>query len=380
MEKTHETQFRQVMPDTDIGLVWLTSRDPQGTETVWHNGALYGCVAFAGFDKARRRGVVVMANSRGFFDAQGLGKFLLNCEWQSDRRPTQTDIGGQVHGRYVGQYRRIPDPAPGLLAMGQFLRTVPKLAVYIPAGLGLGVLVTLLWRAGRFRKRSMLLGGIVPVGVLLAVCLALVSSRPEAAPSEPGIGIRSEGGRLFAQAIGSRSWPVEVLLPPITAELLPESETRLFERLSGTPADFSRVDRGRVTSLILYHRGQAFSYEKISDEPPNAPEPPRRPVVVKLDTRILDACVGHYVIPPDALSPTGAKLAIWREGDHVVGQFRGEHVTRGAIDLYPESETQFVLKIDGSQLTFIKNAKGEVTDVIHHCPGVPDHKGRKLRN
>ena len=58
--------------------------------------------------------------------------------------------------------------------------------------------------------------------------------------SQPGIGIRREGDRIFAQATGSRSWPVDVLLPPIAGELLPESETRFFERLSGMPMTFSR--------------------------------------------------------------------------------------------------------------------------------------------
>ena len=44
------------------------------------------------------------------------------------------------------------------------------------------------------------------------------------------------------------------------------------------------------------------------------------------------------------------------------------------------SETNFFFKIDGSQLTFIKNDKGEVTAVIHRASrgGTPDTLGRKL--
>jgi hypothetical protein len=286
-------------------LGWVTTHDPQGTQIVGHNGALDGCVAFAGLDKARRRGVVVMCNSRGYFDAIGLAKFLLRSEWQTDRRPTPTNSSRQVYGSYVGQYR------------------------------------------------------------------------PSSAVSQPGIGIRREGDRLFAQVTGARSWPVEAVLAPITAELLPESETRLFERLSGTPFVFSRDVQGRVTGLTLHYRGSAFSYEKVSAQPPKAPDPPRRPAVVKLDTKLLEACVGHYQIAPDALSPTGAKLVIWREGDHLVGQIWGKHTTPGAMDIYPESETSFFIKNDGSQLTFIKSDRGEVTDVIHHFPGVLDHKGKK---
>jgi hypothetical protein len=42
------------------------------------------------------------------------------------------------------------------------------------------------------------------------------------------------------------------------------------------------------------------------------------------------------------------------------------------LDLNPESETNFFLKINGAQVTFIKNDKGEVTAVIHHMAGLPE--------
>jgi hypothetical protein len=55
---------------------------------------------------------------------------------------------------------------------------------------------------------------------------------------------------------------------------------------------------------------------------------------------------------------------------------------QGIFDIYPESETNFFLKLDGAQLTFIKNDKGEVTAVIHHSSqaGVPDGVGKKVKN
>jgi hypothetical protein len=200
------------------------------------------------------------------------------------------------------------------------------------------------------------------------------------ARSQPGIGIRREGDRLFAQATGSKSWPVDVLLPPIAGELFPESETCFFERLSGMPMTFSRDAWGKMTGLTVDYQGNTFSYEKISDEPPKAPEPPKPHVAIKLDTRLLDACVGHYEHAPSAEFPTGAKVTIWRQGDQLVGQAWGENVLQGAFDIYPESETNFFLKIGDAQLTFIKNDKGEVTAVIHHYPGLPDSEGKKLKN
>jgi hypothetical protein len=223
-----------------------------------------------------------------------------------------------------------------------------------------------------------------------------VSSRVFCARFQPGISIRREGDRLIAQATGlnlcpieqwkflqfwgTQSNPIDVLFPPIPAELLPESETRFFERLSGVPIIFSRDAGGKVTGLMLHYRGKVFSYEKISDEPPKAPEPVKPRVAIKLDTKLLDACVGHYNYAPDAGFPTGNKLTIWREGDQLVGQARGKDAISGAFDIYPESETNFFLKFNGAQLTFIKNDKGEVTAVIvHHPAGFPDREGKKLK-
>ena len=144
MYKTHEIQIRHATSDADIGLVWVTSRDPQGTEVIWHNGALYGCVSFVGFDKARRRGVVVLANSRGFIDAGGLGKFLLSSEWHSDRRPSEAVTRGHANGLYVGQYRPRPVATPRRGWMHQLLGRVSKAAFYVPAGFCLAVLAVLL--------------------------------------------------------------------------------------------------------------------------------------------------------------------------------------------------------------------------------------------
>ncbi len=283
-----------------------------------------GC-AFAGFDQTRRRGVVVLSNSKGAIDVYAIGKFLLESEWQSDRRPKKTKISSQVYGSYVGQYRPTSDAAPRRFKLWPFSR------------------------------------------------------HKDGTTSQSNIGIRREGDRLFAQATGSKSWPIDVLLPPGTGELLPELETRFFERLSGTPMTFSRDDRGKVTCLTAHYRGNAFSFGKISDQPPKAPEPRRPHVAIKLDAKLLDAVVGHYEFAPDAVFPTGIKVTIWRQGDQLVSQVWGKNSLQGAFDIYPESETNFFLKINGAQLTFIKNDKGEVTTVIHHMAGLPDCEGKKLK-
>jgi hypothetical protein len=242
------------------------------------------------------------------------------------------------------------------------------------------MLLVLLWRAPGARWRWIILGGAVLAGGILAALNAHVSKRVAKAHSQPGIGIRRAGDRLFAQATGPSSWPVNVLLPPVAGELLPQSDTRFFERLSGKPVTFSRDARGKVTGLTVDHEDKAFTYEKISDQPPKAPEPLKPRIAVKLDPKLLDACVGQYEFAPGKVIPEGAKVTIWREGNQLIWRARGKNATQGDIDLFPESETNFFLKIDGAQLTFLKNDQGDVTTVIHHLAGIPDHEGKKVKN
>jgi CubicO group peptidase (beta-lactamase class C family) len=201
------------------------------------------------------------------------------------------------------------------------------------------------------------------------------------APSPSVIGIRREGGRLFSQTTGSRSRPLDVLWPPLAAELLPESADRFFNRLTGMRVTFFRDDRGKVIRLTAHTPGADFSLAKTSDQPPQAPAPPKPHVAIKLGTKLLDTVVGQYEFAPGVMFPKGAKITTWREGDQLVGQFQGENTLAGAFEIYAESETSFFVKLNGTQLTFLKDGTGEVTAVVHHSPraGVPDREGKKVK-
>ncbi|MGD0077128.1 MAG: serine hydrolase [Sedimentisphaerales bacterium] len=193
-----------------------------------------------------------------------------------------------------------------------------------------------------------------------------------------GIGIRRLNNRLFVKAIGSKLIFADMKQPVGDFELLPESETGFFERLSGTPVTFSQDAREKVTGLTITYQDKAFSYKKTSSEPPEFPKPLRPRVAIKLDTKRLDAVVGKYEFEPNAAYPDGIKLSIWRERDRLVGQAWGRNFIQGAFDIFPESETDFFSKVDGAQLTFVKDDKGEVTGVIHHRIKFPEMKGKKL--
>ena len=80
----------------------------------------------------------------------------------------------------------------------------------------------------------------------------------------------------------------------------------------------SRRDGDIAMAIIV-----GWALFQLGQPPRTAPETPQSHVAIKLDTKLLDACVGRYEFPPDSLFPNGMKLTIWREGDQLVGQFVG---------------------------------------------------------
>jgi hypothetical protein len=244
------------------------------------------------------------------------GEFLIASQWRSDRRPVPAKISSDLCEGYVGHYRPISEPA---------------------------------------RDRS---GG-------------------GKTNSPASIGIRRHGERLFAQVLdpGSRAdW-----MPPLVAELVPEPEDRFFERLTGRPGIFTRDKQGKVTGLRTNYRGQQFAYTRISNQPPKGPEPLQPRIPIKLDTKQLDGFVGDYEFPPERPQVPGSRVSIRREGEQLTGQVWGPKALKGAFDIFPETETNFFLKLDGSQFIFVKNEQGEVTALFRRSPrqGAPDSSHAK---
>lgn len=390
MQKTHVVRFQSALQTArfggSIGLAWFVAVDPQGREIVWHSGGTSGFNTFVGFDKTRRRGVVVLSNSRDS-DIDLIGMLLLESEWRSDRRPTATKVSSRVFESYVGQYQLAPNFALGMWILRQIVSRAPKAMIYLPAAVCLAVMGLVLWRTASARKRWIILGCAALAGASLAIISALVASQVACALLHPGIGIRPSEERLLAQGTFRLSRVLAKYLPPgagqiqhrVTGELVPVSEDQWFERLTGIPITVSRYARGRVARLTAHFLGGKFSFRKVSDQPPGVVGAAKLRSEIQLDTKLLDACVGQYEIPPQPVWPTaGLKITIAREGNQLVLHALGKDITPLPIEIYPESETNFFLKINDEQLTFIKNDQGEVTALIHHMKGLPDCEGKKL--
>jgi len=298
---------------------------------------------------------------------------LLKSEWSSNRRPTAINISSKTYAGCVGQYQRTSGPA------SQMGTVIPQVAMVSLVVCGLASLGMSLWWCNQSRKRvAILAGALLLTGMGTAVVKLALSQAVEVA-SEPSIGIRLEGGRLFAEGTGPKRQPAKRLLPPNTGELLPESQTRFFERVSGTTFRFDRDARGNVTRLTACSVGYAFVYEKVSDHPPKSVKPRRPRVAVTLDQDLLDALVGRYEFEPSASFPAEPKVRIWREGSQLLWQEVSQNAALpGAIEIYPESPTSFFTKIDAAQLAFNKDVSGEVTAVLIRIEGSPDLVGRRI--
>jgi len=87
---------------------------------------------------------------------------------------------------------------------------------------------------------------------------------------------------------------------------------------------------------------------------------------IKVSPEILKQYVGTYELTPKF------SLAITLED----GQLTSQGTNQGKVPMYAESETMFFLKLVDAQIEFVKNEKGEVTNLVLHQNG-RDIRGMK---
>src|SRR6185369_15316003 len=88
-------------------------------------------------------------------------------------------------------------------------------------------------------------------------------------------------------------------------------------------------------------------------------EAPREHKEIRLDPKILEAYAGEYQVAP------GFVLTVTREGDGLFVQATGQ----SKIEIFAETETDFFLKVVDAQVTFVKDAKGQVSQLVLHQNG-----------
>jgi len=144
--------------------------------------------------------------------------------------------------------------------------------------------------------------------------------------------------------------------------------------LATSPLEFSfkeRPDRvrfltsetGGVTGLRVESRIGPAQIFKRTDRP--LPSPRKEAAV---DPKIYDQYAGEYEINP------GFTIVILRRGDKLISQATAQP----EVELFPESETRFFLKVVDAQVDFVKDAAGRVTGLVLHQGGM-DLPAKKVK-
>ncbi|MFY9571841.1 MAG: serine hydrolase [Blastocatellia bacterium] len=110
MQKTHQPQHETGAAGLEVGLGWHILKRYEA-EIVWHNGGTGGYHSYVGFDKQKRKGVVVLSNSTN--DIDDIGRHLLESQYplakiEAPKERKALKLDQKVFDAYVGEYQLAP--------------------------------------------------------------------------------------------------------------------------------------------------------------------------------------------------------------------------------------------------------------------------------
>lgn len=106
MDETHKTRADTDIPDSRIGLGWITRTPAQGPAVTWHNGGTGGYRTFSGFATETRTGAVLLCNSGGKGN-DDIGFHLLNdsIPMVNASKHTEVKLSETLLSSYEGKYQ-----------------------------------------------------------------------------------------------------------------------------------------------------------------------------------------------------------------------------------------------------------------------------------
>ena len=164
--------------------------------------------------------------------------------------------------------------------------------------------------------------------------------------------VSREGDKLFAQQQGGSK-----------DELTPASATEFFLKDNLARFIFVKDSAGRVTGLRIKSRIGPSQVLTKTDKPLPAP---RKEATV--DPKLYDRLIGDYELAPEFI------ITILRRGGKLISQATGQ----SEVELFPESETRFFLKVVDAQVDFVLDAEGRATGLVLHQGG-QNLPARKIR-
>ncbi len=252
-----------------IGLGWHIAKKYEA-ELIWHNGATGGYHSFIGFDKKKKLGVVVLANSENSID--DIGFHLLEAKYELAQFAPATNrstirLEPKVLDAYVGRYqlasqaffnvRREENRLLVQLTGQAYFEVVPTTETNFFYEVVDAQLTFHKNDQGRVAELVLHQNGVDQTAKKTSdeaprdrAAVRLdpkiyddYTGQYELAPGAV-FTIRREGDRLLAQLTGQPAW-----------EVFPESETHFFYKVVDAQLTFQRGESGKATGLVLHQNG-----------------------------------------------------------------------------------------------------------------------------
>ena len=120
--------------------------------------------------------------------------------------------------------------------------------------------------------------------------------------------------------------------------------------------------QGRATELILHQGGRDQHAPRVE----GAAAEQKEHKEIQVDPKVFDGYLGNYQLAPNF------SITITREGAHLFEQAPNQP----KIEIFPESDKDYFLKVVDAQITFITDAQGRATELILHQGGADQHARR----
>jgi CubicO group peptidase (beta-lactamase class C family) len=161
------------------------------------------------------------------------------------------------------------------------------------------------------------------------------------------ITITKKDDHIYAQVTGQTE-----------CEIFPQTQSKFFYKIADARIEFVSNEKGEVTEIIFEQNGIKMVAKNIKYK--------EEKVMATVDPKIYDEYVGEYELIP------GMSIAITKENNRIYAQVTGQD----KYEIFPMSEKDYFYKVVDAEISFVKDEKGQVTNLVLHQNGqdMPAHK------
>lgn len=163
------------------------------------------------------------------------------------------------------------------------------------------------------------------------------------------ITVSKKDSHLYAQVTGQAGY-----------EIFPLTQSKFFYKIVDARIEFVSNAKGEVTELIFEQMGIKAIAKNIKYK--------EEKVVATVDPKIYDEYVGEYELIP------GMTITITKEDNRIYAQVTGQN----KYEIFPMSEKDYFYKVVDAEISFVKDEKGQVTNLVLHQNG-QDMPARKIK-